>query len=283
MSPAVHGRRGYDGPMKRLALALSLAALGGVAQEAGSVRNEEREPLEVTYLANEGVLVRVGERSLVIDAFVRVPYGSYAGLTPKAAASLEQGTGDFEGLDLALVSHVHPDHFQADFACRALERTDVPLVSSPQVVEALNERCKLTRIQELDPEVGTSASFEEEGIDVELFRLSHGAGRFASIQNLGHIVELGGWKLLHLGDATVSEAVFAPHDLAAEEIDVAFVPYWYFGNALGRKIVDERIRARHLVAVHVPPSEVHGLIDQLGEAGRDVHVFEEPLDVVAFP
>ena len=244
-------------------------------QGLASPKVSEREPIELCYLANEGFLIRSNDAAVVIDAFVSHPYSAYAGLSRKAANALEKAKPPFDKLDLALVTHVHGDHFQEPFACRALAQSKALLATTPQVLESLHKYCQPKREQEIDPALGTIVELEHEKIRVEMFRLSHGPGRFASIQNLGHVIHVGGWKLLHLGDATLSEAEFAPFDLASKEIDIAFIPYWYFTNKIGRKLINERIRARHLIAVHVPPTEVEALKERLeGQA----FVFEKSLD-----
>ncbi len=272
--------------IRALVTLLACCLLIAAAQETGEARAKKRKPLQVTYLANSGFLVEAGETSFVIDAFLEKPYSAYVGLPHETAQDLEEGKGIFEDLDLALVSHVHRDHFQADFACRALEGTDAMLATSQQVLDTLHELCAPTRVQELHPKLGDTVSFEYEGIAVDAFRMAHGGDRRGKIQNLGQVIELEGWRVLHLGDADTAASVWAPHDIASRKIDVAFVPYWFWSSKEGRKIIEQRIHARHLIAVHVPRDEVVDVRDKLkalegGTPGR-IMVFEKGTDTHTF-
>lgn len=134
-------------------------------------------------------------------------------------------------------------------------------------------------IRALSPEPGEEEALEVGRIRIELLRLSHGTGRFASIQNLGHVVTVGGVTALHVGDAEMLAASFAPYRLGERGIDVAFVPYWYFDDPTGRRIVDEHFRPAKLVACHVPPRELEDVTRRLARSDPDVLVPQEAFEV----
>jgi L-ascorbate metabolism protein UlaG (beta-lactamase superfamily) len=92
------------------------------------------------------------------------------------------------------------------------------------------------------------------GIDVELMGVGHGTGRHSTIQNLGHLVRLGGKALLHLGDADADPAILGKLNLDDKGIDVAFLPMWFLIGNDGPAVVREDIKPRHIVAVHMPSS-----------------------------
>ena len=52
------------------------------------------------------------------------------------------------------------------------------------------------------------------------------AGRTRQHSNMGHIIRLGGKKLLHVGDADTSIENFEKFNLDEEQIDIAFLPDW---------------------------------------------------------
>lgn len=217
--------------------------------------------LELVYLANEGFLLRSGEHTLVIDAFVTEPYGGYAAVPDELFAKLVARAAPFVDLDLVLASHVHADHFQPAAAAEFLAaHPELPFVTSPQVLEALakeSSEAVTPGCRALLPRPDEVVAESAGGIRVELLRLPHtGGSRTAGVENLGHLVELGGLRLLHVGDADVEREELADYDLAAREIDVALVPYWWLGDAADLARVRARVGAQHLVAVHVPPAEV---------------------------
>lgn len=257
-------------------LLLPILSLLGLAAWQGTA---EPRTLELVYLANEGFLARAGEHSLLIDAFVTEPYGGYAAVPDELFAELLARKGPFADLDLVLASHVHPDHFQAKAAAEFLRaHPALPFVTSPQVLvalaqeyaEGLTEACRA-----LLPDEAEMVSEKAGGIAVELLRLPHSGGaRTAEVENLGHLIELGGVRLLHVGDADVERDELATYRLAEKAIDVALVPYWWLGDAADLAKTRARIGAKHLVAVHVPPAEVASEKARLAALDPAILLFE---------
>jgi Xaa-Pro aminopeptidase/L-ascorbate metabolism protein UlaG (beta-lactamase superfamily) len=235
-----------------------------VAALLGATLSGQATPLSITALANEGFLLRSAEQAVLIDAFLAEPASLYAGLQPEALAQLLEAKAPFDEVDLALVSHRHLDHVQPDPACAFLNASpETLLVTSPQVLALLREQTPtLAGVAQL-PEPGARTTLEHAGIEVEFLRLSHGTGRFADIQNLGHIITVGGQRVLHIGDAAIEPRNFAPYDLPSRALDVALIPYWYFMHPAGRALIDEHLVARQRIACHVPPEELADVRDRL--------------------
>ena len=101
------------------------------------------------------------------------------------------------------------------------------------------------------------------GIDFEILRLSHGTERHATIQNLGHIIKLGGKKLLHVGDADTAVENFEKFNLDEEQIDIAFIPYWFLIGTEGQTIIRDHIKPKQIIAVHISPGESERTITQM--------------------
>lgn len=261
-------------------------------RQDGSLAPPEKTPadaaaLEVRMLANEGFLLSAGELAVAIDAFVAEPYVGYGALTGDTLAALESGTKPFHELDLVLASHVHRDHFQGEPAQRFLASLpECRFVSSPQVVEALwaaetdaAEFVPREAVTEILPAPGGEELFEADGIRVEFLHLSHGTGRFQKIENMGHVITVGGVTALHVGDAAMVARNFAPYRLGERGIDVAFVPYWYFGDPSGLAIVDEHFRPARLIACHIPPAELAAVTKRFATEFPGVIVPQEPLEL----
>jgi L-ascorbate metabolism protein UlaG (beta-lactamase superfamily) len=246
--------------------------------------------LEVRALANEGFLLTVGDDVVAIDAFVAEPYVGYAALSGEPLEALLSGTGPFESLDVALASHYHRDHFQGEPAQRFLAaRPDCLFASSPQVIDALWDAetealdgVQEDKIRDFLPKPKKEDLLEVGKIRIEILRLSHGTGRFADVQNLGHVITVGGVTALHVGDAAMVPENFAAYALPKRGIDVAFVPYWYFDDPLGLRIVEEHFRPANLVACHIPPSELKAVTARLKENHPDVQVPQRALELFRF-
>ncbi len=258
---------------------LIFAALFALALAQEAERKPEKPvKLTVTYLANEGFHVRLGERDFVIDAFVAEPYSIYASVPEKVYSRLVGGEEPFGAIELALVSHVHGDHFQAKAAEPYLERHDeTVLATSPQVLAKLDETLA-GKAKAFLPENGEVETLRLEGIRVDFLRLPHSGAANREIQNLAHVVDLGGVRVLHLGDADASAKNLEPYALHERELDVAFVPYWWLHSADDRRLVREAIAAKHVVAVHVPPAEIDDVREHLAEHAPEVILFEKALE-----
>lgn len=280
-------------PLRPRSSVPALALLVGITlgpQEADAPSIEAAQDasglaLEVTYLANEGFLLAAAGDVVAIDAFVVEPYAGYAALPTGLRADLEGGLGAFAEVDLALASHVHRDHFQGEPAQRFLAaRPECVLATSPRVIDALweattdvTERVSADTIRDFLPEPADELRFETGGITVDFLRLPHTGDPEGPLQNLGHVITVGDVTALHIGDAAMIPEHFEPYRLARRGIDVVFVPYWYFGDPNGERIVEEHFRPARLIACHVPPGEVREVTEDLADVA-DVVVPQRPLE-----
>ena len=217
--------------------------------------------LDVTFLANEGVLLSSGETRVVIDGLFR-PYETYAVMPAADRERLETNQPPFEGVDLVLVSHVHGDHFHAESVARHLRQNpQATLVTSAQVVAEVAAQVGAThndavrsRLRDVTPGAGERLTLSLAGIDLQVLGLPHGGRRNASIQNLGHVISLGGRRILHIGDADTNAETFQRLALDRDGIDVALLPAWFLTERDGQAIVRDYIKPRRLVAIHLPAS-----------------------------
>ena len=247
--------------MKKIALWLLVVVGLGLVAGGVSSRGAAPDGLEVTYIANEGVLVASGDAQVLIDGLHRPYSPMYAVLPPAQRESIETARPPFDEIDVILVSHVHRDHFHAEAVGRHLQHNpEAQLIASEQVADSLAQSFTgyesiRARILPVKPAWKERIVLRMSGIEIDVLGLQHGSRRFRWVQNLGHIVTLDGKKLLHLGDADVSVENFEAFKLADEGIDVAFIPYWFLESATGRAIVRDVIKPKQVVTVHIPPEE----------------------------
>jgi L-ascorbate metabolism protein UlaG (beta-lactamase superfamily) len=243
-----------------------------------------RSDLSVIMLANEGVLLDDGKTRIMIDGFVVEPYSIYGGLPPAAAAQFDRLEGDFGDIDAALASHRHHDHNQPEYACAfLLASTATRFYSGSQVIGLMREKCRSfitssPRIHEIAPTHDRPELLQIGTAQIRVFPLSHGTRKYARIQNHGHLVEMGGVTVLHLGDAAMDPADFIRAGLDGVTIDLALVPFWYFQPGPGQALLHSRIKARSMIAVHIPPGEMSEIRTYLQQEYPQVMVLEQPLD-----
>src|SRR6202007_3289529 len=76
--------------------------------------------IEITYLANEGVLIQCEDEKILVDALFRDSLDEYARHSPGVQEKLETGQAPFDGVRFALATHFHLDHWDAGAITRFL-------------------------------------------------------------------------------------------------------------------------------------------------------------------
>ena len=263
---------------------LSACASGGAAGPPVTPTAAPLGGLKVTYLANEGVLLESGSTRVVIDGLHRFYKEAYATLPDAPREALETAAPPWNGIDLLLVSHRHRDHFHPEAVGRYLAGSPrTQLLTSEEVVgELARDYAGWENIRgQVLPwrwEVGRTETVRAGGVEVTLLGLSHGDGQMATVQNVGHLFSLGGVTALHVGDAELTAANFAPFNLPARGIDIAFLPWWYVIDDEGRALVSAHIAPRRVVAIHIGPGEATEVVERLHESAPAVVPFVTPLE-----
>jgi L-ascorbate metabolism protein UlaG (beta-lactamase superfamily) len=232
--------------------------------------------LEVTYIANEGFLLEGGGKKVLIDALLDEGIPGYAGTPDSMRPALERAEPPFDGVDLILATHHHADHFGPRAVSRHLQaNAGARFVSTPQSVEALkstlgNGPLVLERVQAVEPGEGERVRLEVNGFQVQVLNLHHGRRRSPPVRNNGYLVKIGGLKILHMGDTEATVEDFRPYALAAEKIDVAFVPAWFMSAEDWLEVVRKEIRPREIVVMHIPARDAPDGF--FGEGGYDEEI-----------
>lgn len=228
-------------------------------------------PLEILHVANEGFLLRSGEEAVLVDALFLDGLGAYA--TPPAPLrdALVQGTGPFAGVSWVLATHQHSDHFDAGWTASFLRANPATrFVGPPPAAErVLEEDPELRkRVHAILPEEGTR---EEVSAEVTVVNLHHGRQR--QVPNLGFVVDIGGWRILHVGDTQATAEEFAALDLGELDLDLAFLPFWRLGEDATDLLT--AIGAARVVPMHIPvPGRSAGYY---GDPGSRAALWEELL------
>ena len=243
-------------------IAVVVGLLASAAAADSSIPSSSSEAgLTLTYVANAGFLVEADGVRVLIDGMMEQSFPPYVRLPREARRAMTEGAPPFDDLDLILATHIHGDHFEASAVASYLRsHAETRFVSTPQAVGELSRRQGFadfrSRVRGSIPVEGERIDLSALGLDLpdglggELLYLHHGRGR--SVQNLGFLLQISGWTLLHIGDTEAVRSM-ARYGLPTEQIDVAFVPDWYFRAAPWKGKVPELIGACRHVVMHLPP------------------------------
>ncbi len=236
--------------MKRL---LVLTVVAGAL--SAFVRPPQRAGVTLTFLANEGVMLSADGKKVLIDALFLKYERGYAVPADSTLAALQRARPPFDSVDVVLVTHRHGDHFHpAPVTAHLRANQRATLVSSRQVMDSLGgfapaRALPAERLMSRTMRPGTRRREVIAGITVELLGLPHGG--HPRVEHIGYIVELGGRRVLHVGDADLSEETLAPFRLDTARIDVALLPYWAVVGRKQRQAIERWVRPRQVVAFHV--------------------------------
>ncbi len=207
-------------------------------------------PVTLTFVGNEGFLIACGDTKILVDGLV--DEGVF--LTPNERARLRGAVTPFDGIDLALATHAHYDHFDVPTAAEFLTSSpETVLISLDESIDRLRPRPEFDALSArgigIPFQAGSRSEFDVAGLRVTAFGITHGFGR----SNLAFLIEIGGMRILHLGDAAAdltAEELVAQFAWPSLDIDVALVPYWWlFDTALVDRVA-VGIAPRYAIPMH---------------------------------
>lgn len=230
----------------------------------------QRDSAEIVYIGNEGFFISYAGRGVLIDALVRRGIPPYIRASEEHREQLEKAEPPFDQVQLVLATHDHADHFDAGAIWRHLDYNEQAVfVSTNQAVTRVRATPSTPEIDERTyaavPPEGSRAEYALEGIDLDVINLHHGRNRNPPVENVGFLVDIEGFHILHVGDAETSVEELMVHELFRDSIDVAFLPYWLLVDTVDRRIVDEAIRPGRIVAMHLPAA--NAAASYFGSAG----------------
>jgi L-ascorbate metabolism protein UlaG (beta-lactamase superfamily) len=211
----------------------------------------------VTLLANEGVFLSASSQQVIIDGLFRYYGRGYALPADSTTAALEAARAPYDSVDLVLVTHRHGDHFHpTSMVSHLAANPRATLVTSQQVIDSMKHALATTPqvVAQLRPRTmpkGQRTRMVVGGVPLEVLGIPHGGDRHRAVEHLAFIVEVGGRRVLHVGDTDFSEASFAPFRLDTARIDVALLPSWMVTSEDGRAVIERWIKPRHVVAFHL--------------------------------
>ena len=260
--------------------------------------------LGVTYVANNGFLIEIGSKKILIDALFDNTSITYCHVPDKAILTgMVDGRPPFEGIDLVLVTHNHQDHFSAGAVRSMLEKNpSTRLVAPLQVTNRLTADSSIDkkvseRILDVDVEIFQEWETEVAGIRVTAVHLPHSRyeivdpdtgetiDRHRDIVNIGYLIEAEGTRVFHVGDAVLEQnrGFFESGRFPDGGVEIAFLEYFDQSKA-SQEIVDQWIQADHIVLMHFPPQneKIDELSQTLSILFPGSRVFREQMQSMSF-
>jgi L-ascorbate metabolism protein UlaG (beta-lactamase superfamily) len=211
-------------------------------------------PVAITSLGVEGILIECGATRILIDALVR----SALPLSTSERERLQGAAPPYDAVSLALVTHPHYDHFDAGYAAQfLLHSPGTRLVGLSGTVDALRQEAGwddiAARVVLIPFSPGERTEMQFGDVRVTAICLEHSG--LGNVPNLGYLIDVGGTRILHLGDATDSlpaAALVAAFGWPALGIDVLLASgRWVTGGA-EESLAAEAVAPRFAIPIHFP-------------------------------
>jgi L-ascorbate metabolism protein UlaG (beta-lactamase superfamily) len=286
--------------MKKLAFSLVCTFMIQQLCHADTIYNTKIT--EVTYIANEGFLIKVNDKKILIDALFEDPQYSLCDASDEEIlSSMAKSEGKFKDIDLIAATHRHIDHFYAPLVLEHLKHNKSgKFISCKQSIGILKKLENYDTIKyqvvEITPDTLSYVDTTINDIKVRVYRISHSPyfetdpktgkkkNRHQNIQNLGFLFNIDGVKIFHGGDSNpYAFKDYAHFRLDKENIDIAFLSrgFMWESDSPGIDILRNHIKAKQIILMHIYHNEKEKIIKvakELKSEFPNVKIFENKME-----
>lgn len=268
----------------------------------------QKDSVKVTYIANEGFLIEIQNKKILVDAYFGNEELNFCDIPLKSVQNdIENAKGIFSDVNILTASHNHCDHFDASVvASHLLNNNDATFISTQQSLDMIKtyspsdyDKVK-EQLMEVTPAPKESSKVEVDGVKLTILRLNHNLSmktdtitgekynKHENVQNLGIIFEINGYKIFHSGDAnSKSKEHIEVFKDQLKDIDIAFFDrsFFYPLDGVGLEIVRELINPKHVVLMHIRPANIkyfNSVANALQEEPYSITVFNKQMDIKKF-
>ena len=214
--------------------------------------------LTVDYIANAGVKLTAGDKVVLIDALFG-PHNHFKSITAEQFDELTH-----QRADIALATHKHSDHFGAKRVTSFLKyNLNTLFISTPESVQQLKKVPNLKRVKTYNFEGYHSQQTSYRDVSVTTFNFPHMEPRAGQAQNFAYLVELDGWKVLHVGDADVNEEVIKAYNLAQYQIDLVLIHDLFPKRKSNFQQLIQLMNAKKVAFIHMTDEKAQPFFDWL--------------------
>jgi L-ascorbate metabolism protein UlaG (beta-lactamase superfamily) len=201
---------------------------------------------DIALVANAGILIRQSGMSVLVDALHVAEMKPFSRTPDAVLNQVIQGEGMFEKIDLMLITHTHPDHYDAKSVHRFMENHPETMLVMPEDDTAYGERTVLISKPHEEHTVGRAHIICE--------KLAHDGEKYAKDVQYGYLIEIDGVVFSVFGDTTMDVGGIK-RLIGDRQVDVAVVNFPFVSLRHRQKVLMEVIRPKRAVAVHFPFEE----------------------------
>lgn len=216
--------------------------------------------LIIEHVANAGVKISSADKTILIDALF-APHKRFNSLNEAEYTQLS-----LEGAEVALSTHTHSDHFSvnrvSDFLSSNLKTL---FVGTPQAMTKLEGKVASSQLLTKNLTGFESKRFTYNGISIEAMNFPHVDSKVhGKTQNYAFLIEVNGWKVIHIGDGDINSNRIDGLKLSERNIDIALV----HDRCLMQKDCTRRMKQMNVgkvVFVHMTDSRIEPVLTWIND------------------
>jgi L-ascorbate metabolism protein UlaG (beta-lactamase superfamily) len=255
-----------------------------------------KKELQVTYIANEGFMLKSLHHKVLIDALFSDGYGYFACPSNEAIKQILSTTAPFDSVDLCFLTHYHKDHSDSELMCEYLSKhPSIKLVTTrPSLVFIDGEQFGFIKLKkqfcEITPETNKSISQTINTIPVKVLGIKHmsffqdGYDLEEYMVNVGFYINMDGIMIFHSGDTKMDnfKDYVSTNGSSEDPVDIAFVYYELLND--GKPDLEyllKTLNPKYIVVMHVPPSQYEDWskkVEQLKPVFQNIILFKDELE-----
>lgn len=237
---------------------------------------------EVTYISNEGFLVEVDGKKVLIDALFDRIAGDWCDSPSDSITDLMKNSKyPFDRIDIVAITHYHIDHFNKNIVVQHMLSNQNAIVICPNQVNAIlatnPDYQKIeTRIISITPEPLADTNIVVSNVSIKVLRLEHShsmkenpvsgerVNMHQDVENVGYLFDINGTKIFHCGDTNpLNEKEYNTFQLNKEEIDIAFVERLFFSfyKEKDLEMINKFLNPDNIIIMHIRPENKGAYFD----------------------
>lgn len=216
------------------------------------------DPVVLKYIGNLGVLISHQDKEVIIDGLL----GNVSGWIQPNAAELNKiinAQAPYDDIEVAGYTHGHGDHVSFSAVNNFLgNQPNTVFIGASQ--EGVGNISPQSRVQRADMARFTNEQYNINGVPITVYHTRHFnqfGNDFSGVTNLSYLVELGGKKILHVGDFDYAQDNITALGLQAGEVDAIIMPA--FNTLISTQnfnLIENMLAPTHIVAAHFQSGSV---------------------------
>lgn len=214
---------------------------------------------EITYIGNEGFMIENNGKKLIIDAiyYHYSPGWGVVVVDLSVEKLLLEGQAPFSNIQLAMVTHNHPDHYDAVKMPQFL--TNNPLAKlvcpTPDMIPP-SDSAVLPQVVFLSAAKNATIDTTVNGFPITVYNVLHNQA-WGNIYNSAYYVDINGLKILHMGDNIIDDSTeIINYKFYQKHIDILFVNLGDYEDPVKIALVKKYINPEFIILMHIAPEDL---------------------------